>query len=702
MRHLSEIQQHCIKIECGGKVGSGTLYVPKNYNRAYILTVAHNFPIEDDDLVIKIYYGANRQVKEYQLSEYKDECAEGTYRVDCLKGYEPGVEGSPDDGAVIEVPRESWMKDSTYKLGAASISQELEGVGYPKTGDGEYVEFVGWVLETADTNKNRDYRIRYEFDKYKEPISTDRDFLDGFSGTGLFLQDAGEEELRLSAVFSRDAGDTSIIYATDIRRIYELIESMKSGYFLVYPKAAYVDYASLHQRDAERREDCLNTILETVYCNKNDYFRCLCGYTGVGKTYTVNLVKHINPQFIFEYSWTKLMACLRGRNLKELKDTIYIIDPLEQLLSREERKMLSGQRASNTESARLDTEEKLKLYNKIEERSQDLKRNNIHILFIGHNFFWKDVEKRLEDEDRTGLSLKLRNSIIVCHGLEQNEVKEILEKEDIECPEYFYEIPLIMRPQWLHYVMYNREKLPQENDEQYGYEFRLYDETIEWFNKVGNSSGGKEFFETKELDELGRRLKDYLTENIEFRGNIRLEWKNEYIFLLNTYPFEETDKGFQFTDMILYAYFVARTLDEYTRCGKRKEFLKCFMNVQDMARSNQILRDRIPVFLLLFLEKDKSGNAGYNAEKWLSESYEDGYSWVYNNSFLLLRSKGENVEKKYVYNIKNEKFLVTEQSKQQAQKFEREERTVEENRKTDGREYRKTKKYSFAEKEVGE
>lgn len=702
MRYLSEIQQHCIKIECGGKVGSGTLYVPKNYNRAYILTVAHNFPVEDDDFDLKIYYGVNMRVKEYRLSEYEDECTEGTYRVNCLESYKPGMDGSPHDGAVIEVPRESWMKDSTYKFGTAGISQELEGVGYPKTADGEYGEFEGWVLEAADTNKNKDYRIRYDFDKYKIPITADKDFLDGYSGTGLFLQDAGGEELKLSAVFSRDAGETSIIYATDIRRIYELIESMMSGYFLVYPKATYVDCARLSQRDAERREDCLNAILETVYRNKNDYFRCLCGYTGVGKTYTVNLVKHNNPQFIFEYSWTKLMACLSGKNLKELKDTIYIIDPLEQLLSREERRMLLKQRSSNRETARLNTDEKLKLYNKIEERSQDLKQYNIHILFIGHNFFWKDVEKKLEDEGRMRLSLKLRNSIIVCHGLEQNKVKEILETEGIECPEYFYEIPLIMRPQWLHYVLDNREKLPQENDEQYKYEFSLYDETIEWFEKIGNASGGVEAFEPKELEELDTRLNEYLTENIEFRGNIRLEWKNEYMFLLNTYPFEETDKGFQFTDMILYAYRVAKTLYEYTECEKRKDFLKFFMNVLDMARSNQTLRDRIPVFLLLFLEKDKSGNAGYRVEKWLSESYEDGYSWIYNNSILLLRSKGEKVEKKYVYNTKNEKFLVTEQSKQQAQKFEREERSAEENRKTDGREYRRTKKYSFAEKEVGE
>ena len=692
MRHLSEIQQHCIKIECGGKVGSGTLYVPKNHNRAYILTVAHNLPVEDDNFDLKIYYGVNMRVKEYRLSEYEDECTEGTYRVNCLEGYKPGVDGSPHDGAVIEIPRESWMKDSTYKFGVAGLSQKLEGVGYPKTGDGEYDEFEGQVLEAADTNKYKDYRIRYDFDKYKVLMATDKDFLDGFSGTGLFLQDAGGEELRLSAIFSRDASATSIIYATDICRIYELIESMKSGYFLVYPKAVYVDYASLLQRDAERREDCLNAILETVYRNKNDYFRCLCGYTGVGKTYTVNLVKHNNPQFIFEYSWTKLMACLSGKNLKELKDTIYIIDPLEQLLSREERRVLSKQRSSNRESARLNTDEKLELYNKIEERSQDLKQYNIHILFIGHNFFWKDVEKKLGDEGKMRLRLKLRNSIIVCHGLEQNKVKEILETEGIECPEYFYEIPLIMRPQWLHYVLDNREKLPQENDEQYKYEFSLYDETIEWFEKIGNSSGGEEFLETSELEELDTRLKDYLTENIEFRGNIRLEWKNEYIFLLNTYPFEETENGFQFTDMILYAYFVARTLYEYTICEKRMDFLKCSMNVQDMARSSQILRDRIPIFLILFLEKDKSGNARNTAEKWLKEDFEDVYNWIFGNTFILLRSKGKNVERKYVYNIKDEEFLVTEQSKQQAQKFEREERSAEENKKTDGRGYRRTKK----------
>lgn len=700
MRHLSEIQQHCIKIECGGKVGSGTLYVPKNYSRAYILTVAHNFPVEDDDFAIKIYYGANRQVKEYQLSEYEDECAEGTYRVNCLEGYKPGVDGSPHDGAVIEIPRESWMKDSTYKLGAAGISQELEGLGYPKTGDGRYVEFEGWVLEATDPNENKDYRIRYDFDKYKVPMATDKDFLDGFSGTGLFLQDAGGEELRLSAVFSRDDGETSIIYATDIRRIYELIESMKSGYFLVYPKASYVDYVSLSQRDVECREDYLNTILETVYRNKNDYFRCLCGYTGVGKTYTVNLVKHIYPQFIFEYSWTKLMACLSGKNLKELKDTIYIIDPLEQLLSREERRMLSEQRSSNAGSARLNTDEKLKLYNKIEERSQDLKQYNIHILFIGHNFFWKDVEKRLEDEGRMRLSLKLRNSIIVCHGLEQNKVKEILEKEDIECPEYFYEIPLIMRPQWLHYVMYNREKLPQENDEQYEYEFRLYDETIEWFEKIGNASGGVESFETKELEELDTRLKDYLREDVKFRGNLGLKWEPAYIFLLNTYPFEETDKGFRFTDMILYSYFVARILYEYSRCEKRRDFVLYLMNVQDMAKSNESLRSRIPFFLILFLKQDKSGGAENNVKKWLEEDYTDGYSWIYDKTFMLLRSQEKNSEKEYIYNIKEEKFW--ERSKQQAQKFESQETSVEEDRKTNGRGYIRIRKNLSIEKEIGE
>ena len=701
MRHLSEIQQHCIKIEYGGKVGSGTLYVPENNDRAYILTVAHNFPIDEEKHVIKIYYGVDKQVKEYSLNEYEDECVEGTYRFSCLEGYQPGVEGSTDDGAVIEVPRESWMKDSTYKFGAASNLQKLEGLGYPKTGDGEYVEFEGWVLETVDTNRDKDYRIRYDFDSYKEPISADKDFLDGYSGTGLFLQDAGGEELRLSAVFSRDAGDTSIIYATDIRRIYELIESMKKGYFLFYPKAAYVDYASLSQRDAERREDFLNTILEMVYRNKSDYFRCLCGYTGVGKTYTANLVKHNNPQFIFEYSWTKLMACLSGRNLKELKDTIYIIDPLEQLLSREERKMLSEKQSSNEGRSRLNTEEKLKLYNKIEERSQDLKQYNIHILFIGHNFFWKDVEKRLEDEGNTRLSQKLRNSIIVCYGLEQNKVKEILEKEDIECPEYFYEIPLIMRPQWLHYVMCNREKLPQENDEQYEYEFRLYDETIEWFEKIGNASGGDESFEMSELQELETRLKDYLREDVKFRGNLGLKWEPAYIYLLNTYPFEETDKGFRFTDMILYSYFVAQILYEYSRHEeKQRDFELYLMNVQDMAKSNESLRTRIPFFLTLFLKQDKSGKAENNVKKWLEEDYADGYSWIYDKTFMLLRNQEKNSEKEYIYNIKEEKFW--ERSKQRAQKFERVETLEEENRKTDEREYIKIKKNLSVEKEMRE
>ena len=63
------------------------------------------------------------------------------------------------------------------------------GSGYPKTGMSEYVDFEGWVLEVPNldqTDAKRDYRIRYDIDKYKEMMSTDTDFLDGYSGTGLF------------------------------------------------------------------------------------------------------------------------------------------------------------------------------------------------------------------------------------------------------------------------------------------------------------------------------------------------------------------------------------------------------------------------------------------------------------------------------------------------------------------------------------
>lgn len=693
MQHLNEILQYCIRIECDGKVGSGTLYVPENYDRAYILTAAHNIPVNEenyDGYAIKIFYETYNQVKEYMPRGTVDEDTNGTYQVGFLKDYVLGEEGGQNDGAVIEIPKEPWMKNSTYQFGRASVQQKMEGVGYPKAGQNKYVEFQCWVLESvaaSNAEEPRDLRVRYKFDDYRDSMPTGKDFLDGYSGMGLFLQDTVGSNLQLSAIFSRDAGETAVLYATDIVRIYELIESMMSRCFLAYPKATYVDCKNLSKRDMVRREDCLNTILEAVYHNSRDYFRCLCGYTGVGKTYTVNLVNSYHPQFIFEHSWTKLMACLNGKKLKELKNTIYIMDPMEQLLSRDERRQLSEGRSSDTGIGRLNTDEKLKLFKKIEERSQDLKQYNIHILFIGHNFFWKDVEKRLEDDNKMVLSQKLRNSIIVCHGLEPKEVKEILEEDEIKCPEYFYDIPLIMRPQWLRYVIDNREKLPEKNENQYHYEFRLYDETIEWFEKIGNASGEVESFEISELEELNTRLKDYLIEDIEFRGNIKLKWKNEYIFLLNTYPFEETDKGFQFTDKILYSYFVAKTLYEYSKSGKQRDFLKCFMDVADMARSNQMMRVRIPFFLLLFLDRDKSGDADNNVKRWLRENYEDGYNWLYDNSLLLLRSEGKNSERKYAYNVKNEEFLVSERFKEQAQKFERGEILTEEDRITDEKGY---------------
>lgn len=84
----------------------------------------------------------------------------------------------------------------------------------------------------------------------------------------------------------------------------------------------------------------------------------------------------------------------------------------------------------------------------------------------------------------------------------------------------------------------------------------------------------------------------------------------------------------------------------------------------------------------------------------MKEDYEDGYSWIYDKTFMLLRNRGKNSEKEYIYNIKEEKFW--ERSKQRAQKFERVETLEEEDRKTDERGYIRIKKNLSVEKEIRE
>ena len=220
----------------------------------------------------------------------------------------------------------------------------------------------------------------------------------------------------------------------------------------------------------------------------------------------------------------------------------------------------------------------------------------------------------------------------------------------------------------------------------------MYKETLKWFEKMGNASGVFDVYKLTELDAFDQSRKDYLKENAKYRGNKGWEWKPADIFFLNTYPFEESDGGIQLSDEVLYSYLVAMTLYEYSKSGERNEFLAYLMDVQEMARNNTSLLKRIPAFLALFLGEDESGDIADNVKKWLEKDYKDGYRWLYDETIVLLKSQGKDSEKEYVYNMKNEHFLISEQSKKQAQKFSAEEVLGEEDRKMDVERFIRTNK----------
>lgn len=672
MKNLNEIRQYSVKIECNNGGGSGVLYVPEDCDNAYILTVAHIFPSQENNFLLKISFENYGQVMEYGTLN-TIENSKKNYKIKFLEGYDKECTDSPNDGAIIEIPRESWMDPSKYRFIRASMQDKLLGIGYPKTGRDKYADFECWVLESPKVNgeeEEKDCRVRYSQDKYKESMSTDTTYLDGYSGMGLFLDNEEVQDLYCSALFSRDAGTAGILYVTDAVRLYELIESMKRGHSIVYPKARYIEHRDLLKYDAAYVEGDLNVILEKMYRNKDDFFRCLCGYTGVGKTYTVNLVSRYSPHCEFEYSWTKLISCLSAKNLKELQDTVYILDPLEQLLSREEREQLFYQQESDRNTARLNTEEKSILIKKIEEHSSDLKKYNIHILFIGHNFFWKDVEQQFIREGKNVLSQKLKNSVVYCAGFNIEKIRKILQERDIKCPDYFYDIPLIGRPRWLSYLIENREKLPQEGEDQYEYEFRLYHETLDWLKKIGNVRGDFEYLETLEIDEVEKELQAYLAEDVKHRGNKKQGWDSNKLSLICAFPFDETDKGFQFSDSILYAYLIAKKLYEYARDGDSENFEVNLMNALEMARNNSYLLKRIPAFIRLFIQEDRTGvGVASKIEGWLRGDYEECYTWLYDDAMVLLKSQERDSEKIYIYNIKDDRFSAYESSKEKDQKF---------------------------------
>lgn len=502
--------------------------------------------------------------------------------------------------------------------------------------------------------------------------STDSGYLNGFSGMGLFIEEEADQkkDICLTAIFSRDMGSASRLYLTDVIRLYELVREMQEDFPIIFPKAEYVPLEKMAEEKTQHETDSLNIILEKIFRNPNDYFRCLCGYTGVGKTFTVNLVKNYCPQCFFESSWIKLIECLNSGKLRELSDTTYVIDPLEQLLTEEERERLSSQCRPNLE--RLNTEEKKNLFLKIQEQSENLITYNIHILLICHSFFWKDVEVELEAENKHKKALirGLRNSIVSCEGYDVEAVKRVLELKQICVPDYFFEIPLIKRPRWLMHLVARPEKMPREEEIRYDYEFRLYGDTLGWLQDMENGQGIRRELRRTELDQIEGQLYEYLKTVLEFQDVKRLKWSKENLFLICTYPFAERNGDFQMKDLTLRTYLIAKALYELAK-NEEEDFLKYLMIVYEMGADDLEFEGRLKSFFHRFLLQEEDGEAGtenYVFMQLRSPQCKKYFEWWYKDTRVLLQLPDKKQKKRYLYNSKTDEFII-ETEQQQTQKF---------------------------------
>lgn len=621
-----EIYDYSVKIEFNnnaGKSGSGILYVPREGKSAYIITVAHVFEEEITEGEIIINFGKiqgsneTKRTYEFERTDVKDNSQKS--RVCILSGYDWENDNSPNDGAVLEIPYEEWMKRDGFGFGIASQGERLRGYGYPGSNEKIRDYFDATVVNSVHEDINweeTEYCIKFIPDEHKGTIQIDYSYLDEFSGTGFCYIKDGKQIF--VGIFSRHIGTAPNIHITDSRKIYQLIIEMGSLKEPIFPMASY-------QYLGKKKIKKLDIVLKQLLESQDTYLHCLCGYVGTGKSYTVDYI--INKYFSgqAEENWRKLTDCLSSRNMSELDGTIYILDPLEREWERELRDALQNNEENEelSDQIKLTAKDKLKLFEKIISRENDLKKNHIHILIIFRSNFLRDLKAYMIEQGRTEMWKFIDETMIYCDGYNDDQLLEFMQNGYSE---------LIMgtaetkRPKWLlKYMDKMQGKAMKEKDPE-RFEFNMIRDTREWYYMHSNKDGTEEKISIMEIDKLENLRKNFLAD--KFKNNREAwEWNINKFLLLYVYPFKENEKGFRLDDKGLYAYLIAEELAEQVKCNSKQKFLEYIIVAYDIGRRDNEIGEKIRNFLAFFMEDLEGG--GDTVVMWLSGGeYEDEKKWI--------------------------------------------------------------------------
>lgn len=638
---------YSVRIEVMGidhkTMGSGVLYVPKYGNYVYVMTVAHIFREQTETFDIELFFNpdlidesawnsakAHRICAKLMQPDVNSE--KNISKVSVLPKYRFGDDMSPEDGAVLEIPREKWMRAGEFIVEKAALKDNLEGWGYPDT-----MYTVGrdlFCCSVTDIAKqypsdagSDDYVVCYDPERYKATDSTDTSYLDCFSGTGMFK--AGTEDARFVGVLSRDASQAPRVYVTDGQKLFDLMRQMLFMRPIFFPNVGFVDEEYLDYENAKPNVLSLDIALKRFLGNPEDYFRILSGYNGAGKTFVVEYLNKEMANMSFECEWSRLIKCLNAYNLSELSGRVYILDPLEQLVKAKERASIMDSGTNDME--RLCLNEKIALLQKILNKAVELQEYNIHILFVCRSHFWKDIEEFLKEK-----SLKLwgrfKNRIICCKGYTKIQFIKIQQNNGLQWPEYMAEIPILKQPKWLHRVICKELPVPQEGQSRIDYEFELYQEIDKCFLK---DKKGPIVRRLKGEDdrELQYELKDYLIEEMNFNFAKPFKIMETYFLLFWNYPFIEEEGGMQMDDDVMEAFLIAKSLKEWIDDGKDDITVQCILQLREYVVVNPEKVNRIRGFLNKFLDFDETGESRSELEKWLAKQ-DDCLAWIHGETTM--------------------------------------------------------------------
>ena len=221
-------------------LGSGVLFVPPGDKFVYVFTVAHLFWYTGDNGVLYTpseaeltltYAGRREQVSNIraQIRKVTELMEPEEKDVIFLHGnYDPGNRSSSWDAAVLRMEKESWMGTiKAFRFPSIYKDTKLIGWGYPKVMSGQENRKSGEADSYRETlpleGEAKMYDSNLREIKFKHFLSRPIHDLDGYSGTGLYAEDA-----LFFGVFSRDMGPEesgSYAWVTAWKVFWEILDA---------------------------------------------------------------------------------------------------------------------------------------------------------------------------------------------------------------------------------------------------------------------------------------------------------------------------------------------------------------------------------------------------------------------------------------------------------------------------------------------